>query len=471
MLDKTRNRLFGLLPQTKKTIFVGAPIVAAQLLQMSMGFVDTVMAGKLGAAALAAVGVGGSLYAPVLLLIMGTLMSVNPIVAQLHGRGQKKRIGQNCWQVLWLAGTLSVPVFFVYRHMTSVMLLFGIKAEVIPVAQGYLEALSWGAPAIFGYFALRFFNEGLTITRPSMYFALIGLGVNIVANYVFMFGHWGVPAMGAVGTGWATTLVQWVMFTCMAAFTFRRSNEHRFSLYKGFALPRWQFQRELLSVGFPNGLSISIEVSIFAIVALVIGSLGVKIIAAHQVTINFAAFTFMMPLGLSFATSARVGFAIGKNDLSEARQVGFVGALLSLLVMSCTAFVMLVFPEAIVRIYTNDPEVRDIAVKLLMLAGIFQISDGLQVAGFGALRGLKDTRIPMLVNLLAYWFVGLPCGYILGIMRGSGAEGLWIGLIAGLSVAAVLHNLRFHKLTRPRQAKGSKQVPRPAFAGEGGHQV
>ena len=224
-MTKRRRLLHGLLSQAKKTMYVGAPIAAAQLLQMSMGFVDTVMAGKLGAIALAAVGVGGSLYAPVLLLVMGTLMAVNPIVAHLNGAGQKERIGRNVWQCLWLAFALSLPVFFVFRNTISIMLFFGIKTEIVPVAQGYLEAISWGTPAIFGYFALRFFNEGLTITRPSMYFALVGVCVNIAANYVFMFGHLGFPAMGAIGTGWATALVQWVLFACMAVFTFRRANE------------------------------------------------------------------------------------------------------------------------------------------------------------------------------------------------------------------------------------------------------
>ncbi len=434
--------------ETVLTIKVGAPIVAAQLLQMAMGVVDTIMAGRLSATDLAAVGVGGSLYAPLLLFVMGLLMGVNPVVAHLHGAGEYERIGRKVWQVLWLGLGVAVPVFFLYRGMSVVMQAFGISDSLIPVAQGYLNALACGLPAAFGYFALRFFNEGLTITKPSMYFAVVGLCVNVLGNWVFMYGHWGFPAMGAIGTGWATSLVQWVMFIAMLIFTFRKRNEQRFHIYKGFGRPRWEFQRHILQIGFANGLSICIEVSMFATVALIMGSLGTKTVAAHQVTINFAAFTFMIPLGLSFATTARVGFALGKRDLPAVRLIGFIGAGLSLLVMVCTAAVMISLPEKIAGFYTDDPEVLAIATGLIVLAGAFQISDGLQVAGFGALRGLKDTRIPVIVNIISYWLIGLPCGYLLGLHFDLGARGLWMGLTAGLSVAAVLHNHRFYKLTK-----------------------
>ena len=448
-MTKRRETSREIWQQTCLTLKVGAPIVAAQLVQMAMGVVDTIMAGRLSAKDLAAVGIGGSLYAPLLLFVMGLLMGVNPVVAQLHGAGERERIGRKVWQVLWLGLAAAVPVFFMYRHMSIVMSSFGISDELIPVAQGYLNALACGLPAAFGYFALRFFHEGLSITKPSMYFAVIGLLVNILANWVFMYGHWGFPSMGAVGTGWATALVQWVMFGGMLVFTFRRKNEDDFHIYQGFGRPRWQFQRHILNVGLANGLSICIEVSMFATVALIMGAIGTQTVAAHQVTINFAAFTFMIPLGLSFATTARVGFAIGQNDVGKARLIGFVGAGLSFLVMACTAAVMISQPEAIARFYTSDRDVLAIASGLIVLAGAFQISDGLQVAGFGALRGLKDTRVPVIVNVISYWLVGLPSGYMLGMHFGFGARGLWMGLTAGLSVAAILHNRRFHKLTAP----------------------
>ncbi len=457
--------------ETAHTIRVGAPIVAAQMVQMSMGFVDAVMAGNLSPKDLAAVAVGGALLGPVFLGGMGILVAINPVVAHLLGAEEKSEIGRNLWQGLWLSLIIAFPVFVLLRHMTWLMQTFGIQPELVPLTQGYLNAFSVGLPAAFAYFALRFFNEGLHITKPSMYIALIGLVVNIVGNYIFMYGKLGFPAMGAIGTGWSTCVVMWVMFGAMAWFTFRRRFEQRYHIYAGLKPPQWGYQRELLRVGLPNGLSFSIEVALFASVALIMGSLGIVTVAAHQVTINFAAFTFMIPLGLSIATTARVGFAMGRRNLADARLLGFIGVGLSLMVMSCTAVVMIVFPELIVSIYTRDEQVRQLAVKLLFLAGVFQISDGLQVAGFGALRGMKDTKIPMLVNIISYWLVGFTSGYLLGMEFGFGPEGLWMGLIAGLTVAAVLHNWRFDRLTRgaamtPQTGVVTEAIPAVAKAVE-----
>ena len=438
--------------ETVKTIRIGAPVVAAQLIQMSMGFVDAVMAGNLNATALAAVAVAGSLLGPVFLLGMGILMAINPIIAHHHGADERELIGKTLWQGLWLSQIIAVPVMLMLQNMVEVMKLFGIKPEIIPITQGYLDAFSYGVPAAFAYFALRFFNEGLAITKPSMYFATIGLLINIPGNYVFMYGRFGFPEMGAVGVGWATTLVHWIMLVGMALFTFRKSCDREFKIHNNISFPKWSLSKGILRVGFPNGVSICIEVTMFAMVALIMGSLGIKIVAAHQVTINFAAFTFMMPLGLSIATTARVGFAMGQKNLYNAKLFGYIGIFLSVIVMSCTAILMISVPEWIAAIYTNDAEVRQIAVKLLLLAGIFQISDGLQVGAFGALRGLKDTKVPMMVNIIAYWIIGFPACYILGIVLQYGAQGLWTGLIFGLTVAAILHNVRFYRLTHVKQS-------------------
>ncbi|MCH8019121.1 MATE family efflux transporter [candidate division KSB1 bacterium] len=429
------------------TLKLGAPLVAAQLMQMSMNVADTIMAGNFSAEALAAIAVGNSLWVPLLLFVLGTLLAINPIVAQLFGGGKKEQIGKNLWQGLWLGLFLSVPGFFMVRNMSFIMDFFNIQPEIIPTTLGYLNAISWCIPAQFCYFALRFFNEGIHIAKPSMYFAIIGAVINIFANYVFMFGHLGFPAMGPVGTGWATTLVWWMILIGMILFTFRKKIRQDFQILHSFDWPHWKSQKEILKIGIPNGFSFGIEVTMFAVVALIIGSMGVNQVAAHQVTINFAALAFMIPLGLSFAITARVGFAVGKNELDEARFIGYIGIAISTLVMCLTALFMLALPEVIIGVYTKEDDVARIAVNLLFFAAIFQISDGLQVSGLAALRGLKDTKIPMLVNVVAYWVVGLPLGYLLGINYALGPAGLWIGLILGLSVAAVLHNLRFYLLT------------------------
>lgn len=422
---------------------IGGPVIVAQLLQMSMNFVDTVMAGNLSAEALAAVAVGGAIFMPLIMLVAGILMALTPIIAQLLGGRNFKSIGINARQGLWLSQMLAIPIFFIMRNLGFVMVWLEVTPSIIPVASGYLSAISWGLFPLSAYMALRFFNEGLSITRPGMYFAAIGVGINVAANYVLMYGKLGFPTLGAVGCGYASALVAFVMFGCMLVFTMKHEPLRRFGIFSNFRRPEWPYLKDLLHIGVPIGLSSTMEVTMFAVVSLLMGSLSAIAVAGHQIAINFSAMTFMVPFGLSTAITTRVGNAAGKNNIAEARSRGIVGIALSVGFMSATAILMVTLPELITSIYTDNEAVQNVAISLLYMAAIFQISDGLQVSGYGALRGLKDTKIPMFVNLVAYWMIGLPLGYYLGIVRNVGPQGLWMGLIAGLSVAAILHNLRF----------------------------
>lgn len=451
-MHQTSAKFQTVKTETLLTLKLGAPVVITQLLAMSMNFTDTVMAGNLSARDLAAVAIGGALVAPLFVFTIGVILIINPIVAQHLGGKKHDEIGKIFWQGVWLSIMLAIPFFFALRNMQPIMKMFGLDPQMYDITSGYLRAYSWGIPASTLFFMMRYFNEGLGVMKPAMYFSIIGLVVNIIGNYAFMYGHFGMPALGAIGTGWATAIVWWVMACCIALFSFQTENNRRFRLFHHFRLPLWTYFIEILHIGFPNGISFCIEVTMFAVVALIIGSLGVNPMAAHQITINFAATTFMIPLGLSIATTSRVGFAVGEADPAKARLLGFIGISLSAIIMSMTALLMISVPEFIVHIYTDDNAVKEIAVKLLFLAGVFQISDGLQVSASGALRGLKDTKIPMIVNLISYWMVGMPLGYFLGIRFGLGVEGLWMGLIAGLTVAAGLHNWRFYRISKVAEA-------------------
>ena len=422
---------------------VGAPVIIAQLLQMSMSFVDTVMAGRLSPQDLAAVAVGSSILLPFVVLCLGCMMAVTPIVAQNVGGRRFEQIGKNARQVLWLSQILALPSFFLLRNLDAAFPLIGVTNEIIPIAGGYLRALSWGIFPAYAFGALRYFNEGLSVTRPAMYIAAIGLLVNIPGNYVLMFGKLGFPQLGAVGTGYSTSIVFTVMFAFMLWFTMKFRAFQRFGIFDKFRWPEKEYLSELLKVGVPIGISSTMEVTMFAVVSLLMSTISTIAIAGHQVAINFASMAFMIPFGLSVAISSRVGLSVGRNRPDEARFRGFVGVGVASFIMLCTAALMYLFPESIVGIYTDDSQVTDIAVQLLIMAAIFQISDGLQVSGFGALRGLKDTKIPMYVNLFAYWVIGIPTAYYLGFHTTLGAPGLWVGLIAGLTVAGILHNLRF----------------------------
>jgi len=450
MLSYLQSEKHNLQKEAGMTLKIGLPVIIAQLLQMSMNFVDTVMAGNLSAEDLAAVAVGGAVFIPFMMLAAGILMAITPIVAQLVGGRNLDEIGANVRQGLWLSLILAVPIFFLIRNLEIVMHFLDVTPSIIPLAQGYLDAISWGVFGISGYMALRFFNEGMSVTRPAMYFAGLGVLVNIPANYVFMYGKLGFPELGAIGCGYASALVGYVMCIGMLVFTMNHKPYDRFNIFSTWRLPEWTYLKEILQVGIPIGLSSTMEVTMFALVSLLMGSLSATAVAGHQVAINFSAMTFMVPFGLSTAITTRVGNAIGKGKMPEARLRGYVGIGLATGFMSITAVIMYLFPDWITSMYTHDADVQNVAISLLYMAAIFQISDGLQVSGYGALRGLKDTTIPMVVNFIAYWMVGLPLGYYLGITRGIGPQGLWMGLIAGLTIAAILHNIRFYRLTKSR---------------------
>lgn len=427
---------------------IGGPIVGTQLLGMGLNVTDTIMAGQLSAADLAGVAVGNALYLPIFMFGIGTLVAINPVVSHHLGGKRFDEIGKSARQMLWVVALIALPSFFLVRWLPELMPIVRVAPEIIPLATNYMLAASWGIPAYFLFSGFRYFSEGLAYTRPAMLVALGMLIVNIPADYVFMYGAFGLPQLGAEGTGYATSLVQWAGGLSMLIFTAKFKTYRRFKIFVRTKGPDWDRIAELLKIGIPNALSTTMEVLLFAAVSVLMGTLSVQASAAHQVAINIAATVFMIPLGLSLAISQRVGISIGKGLIQEARFRGFMGTAVCTGVTTITAILLFSFPETIVSIYTQDLEVSNLAVSLVFFAAVFQLSDGLQVGAFGALRGLKDTRMPMVFNLISYWFIGFSVGYYLSFIGGYGPKGLWMGLIAGLTTAAMLHNTRFHLLTR-----------------------
>ena len=379
---------------------------------------------------------------------IGTLVAINPVVSHHLGGKRFDEIGKSARQMLWVVALIALPSFFLVRWLPELMPIVRVDTEILPLAPNYMLAASWGIPAYFLFSGFRYFSEGLAYTRPAMLVALGMLIVNIPADYVFMYGAFGLPQLGAEGTGYATSLVQWAGGLSMLTFTAKFKTYRRFKIFVRTKGPDWDRIAELLKIGIPNALSTTMEVLLFAAVSVLMGTLSVQASAAHQVAINIAATVFMIPLGLSLAISQRVGISIGKGLIQEARFRGFMGTAVCTGVTTITAILLFSFPETIVSIYTQDLEVSNLAVSLVFFAAVFQLSDGLQVGAFGALRGLKDTRMPMVFNLISYWFIGFSVGYYLSFIGGYGPEGLWMGLIAGLTTAAMLHNTRFHLLTQ-----------------------
>jgi MATE family multidrug resistance protein len=431
-----------------RTLRLAWPLVLGQLAGVLMTFVDTVMAGRLSAEALASVAAGAAVWHTIMLAGMGVLMAVSASVAHLDGADEHREIGPLVRQALWIALGLAVVTAGAYFGAAPLLAALEIDPALHSTILGYLRALLWGAPAMYCFLTLRFLCEGMEISRPVMYFGFLGLLVNVIGNYALIYGHWGLPALGAVGCGYATSAVWCTELVALVLYVRRHRRLAPLSIFERFEWPYAPTIAALLRLGGPIGFSFFVEVSMFAGVALLMGSISTIAVAGHQIAINVASITFMVPLGISLATTVRVGNALGRGDADGVRRAGWIGHLLALLTQVTSAIVLVTLPRQIAGIYTADERVIAIAVQLLLLAAIFQLSDGLQVVAAGALRGLKDTRGPMVITVVAYWLLGLPFGYWLCFHRDLGPRGLWIGFIGGLTAAGLSLAWRFARLSR-----------------------
>lgn len=433
--------------EVKRTLWLAGPLIVGQLTNFGMNFVDTVMAGRLGTVDLGAIAVGSSVWAAGFLFVLGVLLAVSAAVSRLDGAGDHLKVGEFIRQALWLGVALAIGLWAYARSGGWVMTAMEVEPSVAMLAMDYLKAISWGAPALVGMLVLRFFSEGTGKTGPTMYLGILGILCNIPLNALLMFGLWGFPKMGAVGAGWATAIVFWLQFVAMAVWVMRRPHYQKYGLMQRFSSPNRREISALVRLGLPIGIMVFLEGGLFVASALLIGTLGAVPVAAHQVAMNYAGLVFMVPVGLAGAITVRVGNALGRGDPVAARRAGRIGIGLALCFAVFSASVIIAIPEWIVGMYTQEPDVVALAVSLLFFAALFQIADGLQVASAGALRGYKDTQRPMIYSVIAYWLVGMSLGAYLTFGQGMGPKGMWMGIIAGLTVAAVLLGGRFIRLS------------------------
>ena len=444
-LQRVRAELRGLL-------LLATPIIIAQLAHTAMGFVDTVMAGRVGPRDLAAVALGNSIWVPVFLLMTGILLATTPKVAQRFGAGEQAAIGPLVRQALWLALAVGGGAAALLWNAEAILQLMGIEPKLIPPTMGYLRAVACGFPAVALFHVLRCYSDGLGHTRPTMVLGLIGLLLNIPLNYIFIYGKLGLPAMGGVGCGWATALVMAFMLLGMLWWVKWAPYYQASQLFVRFDRPQWPVIRPLLALGLPMGIAVFAESSIFAVIALLIGGLGATVVAGHQIALNFSSMVFMIPYSLGMAVTVRVGQALGRRDPRDARFAAGVGMASALAYACLSASLILLLREQIVQIYSPDPAVIALAAGLIVYAALFQLSDAVQVTAAGALRGYQDTRVTMLLTLFAYWGIGLPVGYSLGLTdwfgEPSGPRGLWQGLVVGLTCAAIMLGIRLASSAR-----------------------
>ncbi|HEY9853267.1 MAG TPA: MATE family efflux transporter [Leptolyngbyaceae cyanobacterium] len=452
-----------ILSEAKACLVLAIPLAAAQLAQASTNFFDTVMMGWLGSQTIAAGALGAMAFATLILICTGIITAVGAIAALTFGAGDFDRLSRLTSQGIWLSIALSLPSMLLVWYFSPILILLGQEPTNVALADTYLKAIVWGFPAALIFAVFRNVVSALNRPRPIMVIIIVGVLLNIFGNYVLMFGKFGLPAFGLAGIGWSSTISLWVTLAAIIGFIQFDKELKAYHLFRHLhqfdSLIFW----EIIHTGWPIGVLLGVEIGLFALTALLMGYLGTVTLAAHQIALQTAAMTYMVPVGISAATTIRVGQLLGRNDPISARLAGYVGIGISAIFMAIMALIFWTHPDKIVSLYLDvkNPDnfkVVELAISLLGIATMFQIFDGIQVTAAGALRGLKDTRIPMFIGIFSYWCVGLFSGYILGLRLGWGGMGLWLGLVFGLAFAAVILTWRFHRVTLPLVEKEKLQL-------------
>ena len=437
-----RQEFFALLK-------LGIPLAFAHLAQTSLSFIDTLMAGRLGNDAIAGIALGSTTFYLVIFLLSGVLLGVNPIISQAMGANDDAKISNVLRQAFLLSVLLVIPTGLLLYNAESLFQLMRQPPDVAKQSGDYLKAISWGLLPAFIFLSLRSGLESLSDTRFILAISLINVGLNVVANEVLMFGRFGFPALGLVGTGYASAFVMW--FACLSAivyYRFQYSHLKLFTTWQVFSPESRQQMWELIRVGLPIGMTIGFEISMFSAATFAMGWVGTEALAAHQIALQTASIAFMVPLGISIAASVRVGQAVGAGDMVRTKVAGYLGIAISGVSMLVSGLCFVFYPKFIVGLYLDlsDPEnaiVISKAISFLLIAAAFGVFDGLQVGGSMALRGMKDTRAAMVLTLLAYWGCGVTSGALFAFVLGLGGVGLWYGLTTGLAAASLILFLRF----------------------------
>jgi MATE family multidrug resistance protein len=428
----------------KHTLQLSYPVIIGQLGFIMMGVVDSLMVGSLGPAPLAAASLGNSITMLIFIIGIGVSFAVTPLVAISVGANKYSDCGIYFRQSLLVNLTFGIILMLITMICSELLIYFDQPSDVIYQAKSYTRILSFGALPVMLFQTYKQFIEGLSVMRPAMIITILANLINAFTNWTLIFGNLGMPALGLDGAGWATFASRSFMAISLMLYVMNKMYFKQYDVSFHFKNINIPVIKKILSVGLPSGFQYFFEIGAFAFAVIMIGWLGTDQLAAHQIAINLASISFMVVLGLSMAGGIRVGNAVGKQNIVQVRRAGFTSIFLAICVMAFSGIAFIVFRNYLPTLYINDETVISIASSLLIIAALFQLSDGIQAVGIGILRGLTDVKVPTVITFVAYWIVGLPTGYVLGFMFDLDVQGVWIGLLAGLTTSAILLTLRFN---------------------------
>ncbi len=444
----TRRSPLGVVSETGRLFQLALPLMGAQLASMGMGVLDVVMAGRYSSVDLAGVALGGSVFWPVLMLMMGLVQAVTPTVAQLNGAQRPAEIGEVIRQGLWLALGGGLAAALILNNIEAVYLWLEVDPAAIAISVPYIRMCSYGVPALMCFFCLRFLADGLGFTRPALLIAVAALLLKLPLNYVLIYGKFGLPELGGVGCGVAQAILMWLQLALILVVVTRRRFHH--TGWIGISRPDWPRIRRLLVIGIPIGATIFAEMGLFAFTTLLLGRFGAEVVASHNIAMNINGVLFMPALAIGMAATIRIGFRVGAGELLQARTTAAIAMGTTVVVALLGSLFVFFLRTQLVGLYTLETAVHRLSSTLLLFVVFFLLFDASQTAAVGALRGYKDTRAPMYIALFSYWVIGLPLGCTLGfgwVGEPMGVYGFWIGVASGVGTAALLLSGRLWRLS------------------------
>ena len=444
--------------QVKNTFLLAYPVMLSQLGQVAVGVADSMMVGRLGALELAASSLANSIFFVILMFGIGISMGLTPLVSKAYGKGKTYQISRLFSNSLLINFLASLSLFGVVVLFSQNLSILNQREEVEVLALPFLLIITASLVPLMVFQTFKQFVEGLSQTKQAMYITIAANLVNVFLNWLLIWGHWGFPELGFLGAAWATLISRVLMMVLMGAYVLSSKRYSEFNIQLVRFKPNWTLCQRILKIGVPTGFQFIFEVSAFSAAAIMMGWISVNALAGHQIALNLASISYMMATGLATAGMIRVSHYIGKEDFKGMREAGMVAFGMVATFMFVCALLFFVLRFFLPTLYIDDPQVISLAASLLVLAGLFQLSDGIQVVGLGVLRGLEDVKVPTIVTFLAYWGLGLPLGYVLAFEMGFAEKGIWIGLLIGLTLTAGMLLYRFDQLSK-RKVKAKTKLP------------